>query len=107
MVIEITFVTAPPLVVLEFSNSSIEIDHSLEIRLSDELHKYELAGIVYYRDQHFVSNVITADKQLWFYDGLTTGSRLVYSGSLSSCQHLTACRGGSASAAFYVRVHHD
>jgi hypothetical protein len=104
MDIETAFVTAPPLVILEFSNSRIKIDHCLEIELSDEMHKYDLAGVVYYRDEHFVSNIITADKQLWFYDGLTTGSQLVYSGSLLSCPQLTTCRGGSASAAFYVRV---
>ena len=103
--IETAFVTAPPLVVLEFSNSSIEIDHCLEIKLSYEIHKYNLAGVVYYRDQHFVSNIITADKQVWFHDGLTTGSQLIYSGSLLSCPHLTTCRGGSATAAFYIRVH--
>jgi uncharacterized protein DUF6570/helitron helicase-like protein/PIF1-like helicase len=102
--IETAFVTAPPLMILEFSNSSIEIDHCLEIKLSDEIHKYNLAGVVYYKEEHFVSNVITADNQLWFYDGLTSGSHLVYSGSLASCQQLTTCRGGSASAAFYVRV---
>ena len=103
--IETAFVTAPPLVVLEFSNSSIEIDHCLEIKLSYEIHKYNLAGVVYYRDQHFVSNIITADKQVWFHDGLTTGSQLIYSGSLLSCPRLTTCRGGSATAAFYIRVH--
>jgi hypothetical protein len=61
--IETTFVSAPTLLILEFSNSSINIDHCLEIN-SDEIHKYELAGVVYYRDEHFVSNIITADKQL-------------------------------------------
>ena len=106
MNIETVFVTAPPLVILEFANSSIEIDHSLEIKISDETHKYDLAGVIYYKleDQHFVSNIITADKQLWFHDGLTTGSQLVYSGSLLSCPQLTTCRGGSASAAFYIQV---
>ena len=102
--IETTFVTAPPLLVLEFSNSSIKIDHHLEIKLSDKVHKYDLTGIVYYGDEHFVSNIVTADKQVWYYDGLAAGSQLVYSGSLSSCPRLTTCRGGSASAAFYVQV---
>ena len=109
--IETTFITAPPLVILEFSNSIIEINHSFEIKLSNcnETYKYNLAGIVYYRNEHFVSNVITADKQVWYYDGITTGSQLIYSGSLLSCPQLTTCRGasgpGSASAAFYIRVH--
>ena len=101
--IETAFVSAPPLLILEFSNSSIKIDHCLEIN-SDEIHKYELAGVVYYRDEHFVSGIVAAGKQLWYYDGLTTGSQLIYSGSLLSCPQLTTCRGGSASAAFYIRV---
>ena len=48
MKIETTFVAAPPLVILEFSNSSIEIDHCFEIKVSNEAHKYDLVGIVYY-----------------------------------------------------------
>ena len=100
--IETAFVAAPPLVVLEFPGSNIEIDHYFEIKISNEIHKYDLAGVVYYRDQHFVSNIITADKQVWFYDGLTTGLQLIYSGSLLSCPNLTSCRGGLATAAFYI-----
>ncbi|KAF8809973.1 hypothetical protein BYT27DRAFT_7093289 [Phlegmacium glaucopus] len=104
--IETTFVTAPPLVILEFSNSNIEIDHCLEIKQFNETHKYNLAGVIYYRntDEHFISNIITADKQLWFYDGLNTGSQLINSGSLLSCPQLTVCRGGAASAAFYTHT---
>ena len=104
--IEKTFVATPPLVILEFSNSSIEIDHCFEIKVSNETHKYDLVGIVYYRntDQHFVSNIITVDKQLWFYDGLNIGLQPVYSGFLLNCPQLTSCRGGLASAAFYIRA---
>ena len=104
--VETTFVTAPPLLILEFSNSEIEIDHCLDIKRFDETHKYDLAGVIYYRDtdEHFISNIITTDKQLWFYDGLTTGSQLIYSGSLQSCPQLTVCRGGTASAAFYTHA---
>ena len=105
--IETNFVTAPPLVVLEFSNSSIEIDHCLEIKLSNEIQNYYLAGVVYYRDGYFVSNIITADKQVWFYDGLNIGSQLIYSGSLLNCPQLTTCRGGLASAAFYIRLEEE
>jgi hypothetical protein len=104
VIVETTFVTAPPLLILEFSNSKIEIDHCLDIKQFDETHKYDLAGVIYYRDEHFISNIITADKQLWFYDGLTTGSQLIYSGSLQSCPQLTVCRGGTASAAIYTHA---
>ena len=109
MNVETTFVTAPPLLILEFSNSEIEIDHCHDIKRFDETHKYDLAGVIYYRDEHFISNIIilniiTTDKQVWFYDGLATGSQLIYSGSLQSCPQLSVCRGGMASAAFYTHA---
>ena len=64
MNVETTFMTAPPLLILEFSNSEIEIDHCHDIKRFDETHKYDLAGVIYYRDEHFISNIITTDKQV-------------------------------------------
>ena len=88
-----SFVTAPPLVILEFSDLSMEIDHSFGMKLSNEMHQYDLANVVYYRDidEHFVSNIVSADKQLWSYDGLNTSPQLVHSGSFLNCPQLTTC----------------
>ena len=101
-----TFITIPPMIVLEFSNSNIKIDHFFEINKDDQIYRYELAGVIYYRDtdKHFFSNIITADKQLWFYDGISTGSQMVYMGSLVESLSLTTYRDGLASAAFYILV---
>jgi len=91
---------------LEFSNSNIKIDHFFEINKDDQIYRYELAGVIYYRDtdKHFFSNIITADKQLWFYDGISTGSQMVNMGSLVESLSLTTYRDELASAAFYILV---
>ncbi|KAF8803149.1 hypothetical protein BYT27DRAFT_7305464 [Phlegmacium glaucopus] len=101
--IETTFIVPPPFVVLEFSSSSTEIDHSFELTHLGEQHRYSIAGIIYYRDHHFMSHIITSDKQVWFYDGLSIGGQMFYSGSLTTHQTLlTTSRGGSAAAAIYI-----
>ena len=103
MNIETIFVVPPPLLVLEFSSSTTDIDHSLELTHLGELHRYNIAGIIYYRDHHFISHINTSDKQVWFYDGLNNGGQMLYSGSLETHRPLlTTSRGGSASAAIYI-----
>ncbi|KAF8969122.1 hypothetical protein BDZ97DRAFT_1654173 [Flammula alnicola] len=105
--INISFVAPPPLVILEFSGSGIEVDISFEVAHLGQPHKYNLAGVIYYRDadRHFISNIVAPDKQLWFYDGMSNGGQMAPSGPLAMHQgSLATCRGGSASAAFYVRA---
>jgi hypothetical protein len=43
------FSIAPPLLALEFSHCNIKIDHSLKINIHGDLHRYNLAGIVYFK----------------------------------------------------------
>ena len=106
--INISFVAPPPLVILELSGSEVDIDGSFEVVHLGQPNKYDLAGVVYYKDadQHFVSSIVTPDKQLWYYDGMSNGGRmlLVSSGPLAIHQGSLAmqCRGGSPSAAFYI-----
>ena len=107
--IDISFVVPPPLVILEFSGSEIDIDDCFEVTHQFQPHKYDLAGIVYYKDaeQHFVSNIVTPDKQLWFYDGMSNGGRMASLGPLAMRQQVSWCRGGSACAAFYISSNHE
>ena len=104
--INVSFVVPPPLVVLEFSGSEIDIDVSFQVVHLGQPHKYTLAGVVYYKgaERHFVSNIVTPDKQLWSYDGMRNGGRMSCLGSLAMHpgSPATLCRGGSASAAFYI-----
>ena len=62
--INISFVVPPPLVILEISDSEIDIDVSFEVVHLGQPHKYTLVGVVYYKgaEQHFVSDFVTPDK---------------------------------------------
>jgi hypothetical protein len=109
--INISFVAPPPLVILEFSGSEMDIDDRFEVVHSGQPHKYDLAGVIYYKDaeQHFVSNIVTPDKQLWFYDGMKNGGHMLCLGPLATRRRspasgllATQCRGGTPSAAFYI-----
>jgi hypothetical protein len=106
--INVSFVAPPPLVVLESSGSEIEIDDTFELIHLGQPHKYNLAGIVYYKDlvQHFVSTIVAPDKQLWSYDGMSNGGRMSPLGPLAMHQNSLATQstGGSASASFYIHA---
>jgi hypothetical protein len=58
--VESTFSIAPPLLALEFSRCNMEIDHSITINVHENLHRYNLAGVMYFKsgESHFVSNII-------------------------------------------------
>ena len=77
--IETTFSIAPPLLALKFSRCNMEIDHSITINVHEDLHRYNLAGVVYFKsgESHFVSNIIMEDNQIWYYDGLVNGGQMV------------------------------
>ena len=104
--IDVSFIIPPPLVILEVSGSESEIDinDSFEVAHLGQPHKYNLAGIVYYKDadRHFVSNIVMPDKQLWYYDSMSNGGHMSCLGLLAMHHPVTRCRGGSACVAFYV-----
>ena len=104
--IETSFTTAPPLLALEFSRCNMEIDHSIKINVHGDLHRYKIAGVVYFKSgqSHFVSNVIMEDNQVWYYDGLINGGEMVNTRPLDADPAmLSTCIGGSAVLALYVK----
>ena len=105
--IETNFCTAPSLLELEFSRCKIEIDHSLIINVHGDLHRYNLAGIMYFKpgESHFISNIVMEDNWVWYYDGLINGGQMVHARPLGAdpAALLSTCRGGSAVLALYVK----
>ena len=104
--IETSFSVAPPLLALKFSSCNIEIDHSIKINVHGVLYIYSLAGVVYFKsgESHFVSNIITEDNRIWYYDGLVNGGQMVNTRLLDADPAtLNTCRGGSAILAIYVK----
>lgn len=43
-----------------------------------------LRGIIYWGGAHFVSRIIDTDKNVWYYNGMTTGRKCEYEDKLSS-----------------------
>ncbi|KAL6297822.1 hypothetical protein BKA93DRAFT_712740, partial [Sparassis latifolia] len=35
---------------------------------------YRLCGMIYFGGFHFTSRIVTADKQVWYNDGISTGT---------------------------------
>ena len=90
---------------MKFSSCNIEIDHSIKINVHGVLYIYSLAGVVYFKsgESHFVSNIITEDNRIWYYDGLVNGGQMVNTRLLDADPAtLNTCRGGSAILAIYV-----
>ena len=55
-----------------------------------------LKGIVYYRENHFTSIIISKDGRIWFKDGVTTGGKSNEEGHLLSTmidKNLKKCKG--------------
>ena len=104
--VKYSFTEMPSLIVFEFGGQELHMDFFIDVQPnSNGQSKMRLAGIIYYGRQHFTAQIILSDGQIWFYDGITTGKNLVYSGSIyQNPPDLSHCRGKQASAAIYVCV---
>ena len=108
ILLEHTFYVAPPLLGFSFPQSTTTIDHSFSLQVKEETHTYNLVAVIYYReaDRHFISQIITMDGQVWFYDGMSYALNpgMEYSGSLNhQPPALSTCRGGEATLAIYAQ----
>ena len=64
-----------------------------------------LKGIIYISNHHFSIRVITSQKEVWFHDGIATGSTCVFEGPLTnfSDKTLRKCKTGVAVVAIYAK----
>ena len=68
---------APKLLILHLPYTDIKINRKMKFGGETML----LRGIVYYRNYHYTSRVIDVEGNVWFHDGMTTGSGLRSQGS--------------------------
>ena len=93
----------PLLFVFEFSNQALHIDLSINVQLKNDQNRLRLTVVVYHGQHHFTAQIILSDGQTWFYDGVDTGRKLIYNGSINSnTPSLSNCRGKQAVTAIYV-----
>jgi hypothetical protein len=89
-----SFSTIPPL--------ELQIDSEVLVTSRNhQSHRFRLQDIIYYGENHYTSRIIF-NRQLWFHDGISTGTNMIYDGQLQSHTSLTHCRGKQACVAFYT-----
>jgi hypothetical protein len=82
------------------------VNSELNLLVDNDNFRYMLRGIIYYGLNHFTARIITAAGQVWFHDGITTGSSLEYDGTILTMlpQNLMHCRSKAAAVAIYSVV---
>jgi hypothetical protein len=78
-----SFVQSPPIILFDFGFGGCVPSLSSVVLIpcgETGRVRYNLRGIVYYKDQHFTSHFVTGTGMIWFHDGILTGSSLIYEG---------------------------
>ena len=91
------FVQSPPVIIFDLGACVPSLSSVLWIPCSETGHVcYNLRGIIYYRDQHFMSCFVTGTGMIWFHNGMLTGSSLICQG-----QDINSITTDTATMAFY------
>jgi Helitron helicase-like domain at N-terminus/PIF1-like helicase len=93
------FISKPTLIVFAIYNTNLNI--SKHIQLGRTL--YNLKGIVYLGDFHFIAQIITPDNMVWLHDGIETKEQCQYVGNLDHYSELDllTCNGKEARLVVY------
>ncbi|KAK7017230.1 hypothetical protein R3P38DRAFT_3320577 [Favolaschia claudopus] len=92
----VTFIVptvAPPILYFGIDDTNIRIDHTLRLLVGDEPVTYMLRGVLYAGGNHFTSRIVTESGDIWYHDGIETGSKLITEGNLhtKTAKFLNTC----------------
>ncbi len=99
------FVIAPSIVCIDIGNMSpSSVDVMISISIDQSPHIYDLVGMAYFGEGHFVAQFVDKHGLLWFQDEVNAGGAFVNEGYL--CDHSTQAllKPGMKKAAFLVYV---
>ncbi|KDR66273.1 hypothetical protein GALMADRAFT_81092, partial [Galerina marginata CBS 339.88] len=77
------FLVLPSILVFDFSGHHLNIDPTIQITHNGSNYRFRLAGIIYFGQAHFISQIILQDGQVWLHDGITTGRNMTYKGLIT------------------------
>lgn len=101
------FQEAPPILSLSLPSEDnvISISKQITVKCEHEDVLYVLKGIVYYANAHFTSQIVTANGDVWYHDGIGTGGEILYDGKLAEMSELDLLhrKGGNATLSVYSR----
>jgi Helitron helicase-like domain at N-terminus/PIF1-like helicase len=76
----ITYFSSPKILILVYHKCNIKTSHKIKANGKSEY--LYLRGIIYYGQFHFSSRFISSKGDVWYHDGITTGSNCVSDGPL-------------------------
>jgi len=96
----------PGLVAFSIQVGGITINKAIKVtKISGPAITLPLKGIIYLSNHHFSIHIITSEKNVWFHDGIATGSTCILEGPLTNFSDKTLCKhnSGIAVAAIYAK----
>ncbi|PPQ75657.1 hypothetical protein CVT26_001814 [Gymnopilus dilepis] len=104
MAMKSQFLALPEVLIFDVSfRVDIGIDTELRIEHLGTYHGYMLKGVIYFGDNHFCVRLLTSDNNVWFHDGISTHSNLVWEGT-SDSMAWSHCRNKTVSALIYTKT---
>lgn len=97
------FISPIPFLIINLDASiMVQLQRSMQI----DSYQYNLRGIIYFGQNHFTSRFIAENGDIWYHDGIETGSLCIKEGNMDtiSLDILTQARNRKYSIAIYV--HH-
>jgi len=73
-----SFTFHAPLLAIDLPHNVPSLDGALHVNIIGRRCRYVLRGVVYYVADHFTARIVTKGGMVWFHDGMSTGSSLVY-----------------------------
>ena len=101
---QVYYSSAPEIVVCKYPDFDIYTSHSILLKVDNNINKeLYLRGIVYNKDNYFTSRIITRDKDIWYYDEITTGKSCIYEEKLNQTCNLNKYNSKNLVLAIYAK----
>src|SRR6202042_1134208 len=91
----ISFKSSPNMLVFEINSRNIKISKTLKFEQEGETVVLDVRGLIYHGDFHFTSRIIGINGNVWYHDGMITGSSCENEGDFDkfSSRDLLKCTG--------------
>jgi hypothetical protein len=105
MIRVISFNNSPYILIIAHADTNVRTSHRIKVKTNSEDKYLYLRGIIYYGDIHFTSRIISTNGDVWYHDGMTTGSTCHKDSILQllSDQDLKTCRNKQLHLAIYAQ----
>ena len=102
----IAFKTVPNLLIFEINSNNVKISKTIKFVQDNETIILNIRGLIYYGEFHFSSRIIGSEGDVWYHDGIATGSTCENEGHIEtfSKNKLKTCKRKKLVLAVYAKV---